>query len=202
MDFSLKNIIEHKKDFAGTLLFLAGLIIFMGIITAEIYYPASYSTRNNEISDLGITKQLNTTINHPSAAIFNTIMIIAGIMIVLSSFFIHMHYQIWYVSIPLAAMGFGTLGAGIFPESFSPLHSIFAFIIFISGCVSALTSTKITRFPINIIFIFLGVLALFFLFFDYAITPYLGAGGLERWIFYPILFAITGLGAFLLGKNK
>ena len=37
----------------GLLLFLAGSIALMGIITSEAFYPAGYSTRNSEISDLG-----------------------------------------------------------------------------------------------------------------------------------------------------
>src|SRR5215217_4969625 len=38
---------------AGTLLFLAGAVVLMGIITAEALYPASYSTASNTVSDLG-----------------------------------------------------------------------------------------------------------------------------------------------------
>ena len=40
-------------QYAGTLLFIAGFIALMGIITGEIFYPAGYSTADSEISDLG-----------------------------------------------------------------------------------------------------------------------------------------------------
>ena len=40
---------------AGALLFLAGAVVLMGIITAEALYPADYSTAANTVSDLGGT---------------------------------------------------------------------------------------------------------------------------------------------------
>ena len=40
------------ENIAGTLLFGAGVIAFLGIITAETLYPG-YSTSQNMISDLG-----------------------------------------------------------------------------------------------------------------------------------------------------
>ena len=43
---------------AGALLFLAGAVVLMGIITAEALYPADYSTAANTVSDLGAPDRL------------------------------------------------------------------------------------------------------------------------------------------------
>ncbi|MDY6865767.1 MAG: hypothetical protein SVY15_07355 [Halobacteriota archaeon] len=47
---------NNKFEIAGLLLFLAGILIFMGIITGGVFYPEGYSTKDNEISDLGATR--------------------------------------------------------------------------------------------------------------------------------------------------
>ena len=43
------------------------------------------------------------------------------------------------------------------------------------------------------------LLPLFFLSAYKYFIPYLGVGGTERWVFYPTLFWLTGLGGYLLG---
>lgn len=65
-------LLNKKKDIAGILLFISGIIIVLGIITAESYYPVemNYTTRENEISDLGATKPPESFIIQPSATIF------------------------------------------------------------------------------------------------------------------------------------
>ena len=76
-------------NYAGTLLFLAGFIALMGIITGEIFYPSGYSNGNSEISDLGSTRPPETLIYQPSAAIFNGTMILTGILVLAGAFFAH-----------------------------------------------------------------------------------------------------------------
>jgi hypothetical membrane protein len=65
----------NKLKLSGLLLFLAGSIALMGIITAEAFYPSSYTTFHSEISDLGATKPPNSLIYQPSASIFNITML-------------------------------------------------------------------------------------------------------------------------------
>ena len=58
----ISDINLFKRDpqlVAGTLLFLAGFIVIMGIITAEIFYPYEYTTSDSMISDLGSTHSSN-----------------------------------------------------------------------------------------------------------------------------------------------
>lgn len=193
--------IKNKRNLAGVLLFIAGIIIFMGIITAESYFPLDtpYTTRENEISDLAATKPPNSIIKQPSATIFNTTMMLAGIIILCATLLIHLESQNLLLSIPLGFLGLGVLGVGIFPGNITPWHSIFAFIIFTSGGIAAIISYKFTRFPINLVFLVLGVIALFFLIFNEFFIPFLGKGGTERFITYPILFWMMGIGSYLAG---
>ena len=51
----------------GTLMFVAGIVILMGIITAEALYPVTYTTSGNEISDLGGTRPPEALVFQPSS---------------------------------------------------------------------------------------------------------------------------------------
>ncbi len=53
----------------------------MVIITGEALLPAAYTTCYNAISDLGSTWQPRQIVREPSATIFNTTMLVAGLMI-------------------------------------------------------------------------------------------------------------------------
>jgi len=203
MNKSSKLNIHKKSEISGLLLFIAGIIVFMGIITGEIYYSFGYSTKDNQISDLGGTEPPNSIITQPSATIFNTTMIISGIMILFASWLIHLEYENFLVSTPLGLLGLGVLGVGIFPGNIIPWHAIFAMMTFISGGIGAIiVSIKIVQPPIRYVFMILGIIALLFLISYPLFIPYLGLGGTERWIAYPILFWIIGLGSFLSGINK
>jgi hypothetical protein len=47
-----------------------------------------------------------------------------------------------------------------------------------------------------------GIIALILLFFANKFIPLLGVGGAERWLFYPEVFWIMGLGGYLLGYTN
>ena len=134
-----------KRKFSGLLLFLAGSIALMGIITAEAFYPAKYTTRNSEISDLGSTVQPNSLIFHPSADIFNVTMLIAGLLVLTATFLQHKHLLAF--SIPLGLFGLGLTGVGLFPGNMTPYHGIFALLTFTSGGVAAILSCKAVAAP-------------------------------------------------------
>lgn len=59
----------------------------MGIITAETKYPVfrHYTTRQ-EISDLGGTRPPHGLVTQPSAMIFDTTMLIAGMLLLAGAF--------------------------------------------------------------------------------------------------------------------
>lgn len=79
----------NKLKLSGLLFFFAGAIVLLGIITAEAFYPSGYTTFKNEISDLGATRQPNSVSYEPSSTIFNTIMLLAGLMVLIASLYQH-----------------------------------------------------------------------------------------------------------------
>ncbi|MCG7845284.1 MAG: DUF998 domain-containing protein [Methanomassiliicoccales archaeon] len=70
---------------ASALFLLASVIAFMGIITGEALYP-DYNTADDQISDLGGSEPPNSIILQPSAAIFNTTMIIVGLSFIVGAY--------------------------------------------------------------------------------------------------------------------
>jgi hypothetical membrane protein len=199
LDEILRKDIKSSLTKSGLLLFLAGFLIFMGIITGEILFRKPYSTRDNYISELGVPVTPAANTPELSPKIFNYSMIISGLMIMVATFFVHRVFKKLITAIPLGLFGLGILGVGIFPGNVAPWHGLFALLLFIAGGIGAITSYKILSAPLRYVFIFLGILTLTFLVGYKYFIPYLGVGGTERWLFYPTLFWLTGLGGYLLG---
>lgn len=189
---------------AGLLYFLAGSIVLMGVITAEAFYPVGYSTFSNEISDLGSTKPPNSLIYQPSSAIFNLTMLMAGLMASAATFFQHRYFEKWLFTIPVGLFSLGLVGVGIFPGNISPYHGMSSMLAFLSGGVCAITSFKITSPPFTHAGIVLGFLALttwsLAVFSPEILLSYIGIGGIERWVAYPIMLFIIGLGGYLMNQ--
>ena len=199
VDEIMKSDIRSSLTKSGLLLFLAGFTLFMAIITSEIFYKKTYTTRGNYISELGAPMTPEGIISKPSAEIFNYSLIASGLMIILATLFLQKIFKKLLTTIPVGLFGAGVLGVGIFPGNIAPWHMIFAITLFIAGGVGAITSYKITSAPIRYIFICLGIVTLVFLFGYKYFIPSMGVGGAERWVFYPVLFWLTGLGGYLLG---
>lgn len=199
VDEIIKSDIKSSLTKSGLLLFLAGFVIFMAIITGEIFFKKAYSTRDSYISELGAPMTPEAIPSEPSAAIFNYSMIASGLMIILAAFFIQQIFKKIITTIPVGLFGIGILGVGIFPANIAPWHMIFAILLFIAGGIGAISSYKIVSTPIRYIFICLGLTTLVFLAGYKYFVPSLGAGGAERWVFYPTLFWLTGIGSYLLG---
>jgi len=199
LDEILQTDIRSSLRKSGLLFFLAGFMIMMAIITGEIYFKKAYNTRDNYISELGAPVAPENIASEPSATIFNYTMIISGLMIMIATFFMQKVFKMLITTIPAGLFGFGILGVGIFPGNIAPWHGIFAIVLFIAGGIGAITSFKIVSSPLKYLFIFLGILTLIFLFGFKYFAPSLGVGGTERWVFYPTLFWLTGLGSYLLG---
>lgn len=195
---------EHYQNIAGALLFVAGVVIFLGIITAETLYPG-YNAAQNMISDLGATEPPNSIIVQPSATIFNTSMMICGLCIILSAYCIHRAFYMKTVTLPIVLFGIGALDVGIFPGNYGAVHGISALATFIFGGLSAIMSYKVTTSPFRYFSVILGSIALLDLLLYYILgysSPFaiFGLGGLERWIAYPITLWVTGFGGYLMGS--
>ena len=160
-----QNKVSRPLPVSGLLYFLAGSVILMGIITAEIFYPVGYTTADSEISDLGATRPPDSIIYQPSASIFNATMMSGGLLILAGSFFLFRGFRRWIVVLFPALLGIGVLGVGIFPGNMAPFHGICALVAFIAGGLSALISNKVTPAPFSYVLVFLGLVTLVFFIF-------------------------------------
>ena len=189
----------------GALLFIAGTLILMGIITAEALYPGTYSTHANEISDLGATRPPNSIIYQPSATIFDVSMMAIGLMVLAATWFVHRAFARRSVSIPLAVLGLGALGVGLFPGNTGTPHALFAMATFVSGGIAGITAARVTTAPFRLISGTLGAVSLatlvgYLVAGDSSPMAELGIGGIERWIVYPIVLWVTAFGGYLSGR--
>jgi hypothetical membrane protein len=189
----------------GGLLFVAGATILMGIITAEALYPGAFSAGANEISDLGGTRPPDSVILQPSATIFNLSMMLIGVFVMAGSWFVQRAFGRRSVTIPIAVLGVGALGVGLFPGNTGTPHAIFAMVTFVSGGIAALSASRVTCAPFRYVSYLLGAVSLatlgtYMLLGDGSPMAVLGIGGVERWIVYPVVLWITAFGGYLSGR--
>ena len=55
--------------------------------------------------------------------------------------------------------------------------------------------------PFRYVGMCIGTISLIFLYGANIFIPYIGAGGAERWVAYPVVFWLMGFGGFLLGTK-
>jgi hypothetical membrane protein len=125
---------------AGVLYSSAGFVLLMGIITAEAKYPVfrHYTTRQ-EISDLGGTRPPQGLVTQPSAMIFDTTMLIAGVLLA-GAFALWRLYQDRPLTVVSALFGAGALLVGIFPGNTTP-HPFVAMIAFVFSALTAIAAS-------------------------------------------------------------
>lgn len=191
---------------AGILFAAAGIIILLGIITAEALYPDIYTTHDNEISDLGATRPPDSIIRQPSARIFNSTMLASGTALLVGAFSLRQAGSAKRIWITNGLMGLGVFGVGVFPGNYAP-HGIFAMLAFVAGGLAAvLTGTKLSG-PVRLMSIGLGAATLGSLAIALVgdLTPIwdeMGDGGVERWVAYPVVLWMVLFGGFALGNPQ
>ena len=109
------------------------------------------------------------------------------------------------VSLPLSLFGLGLVGIGIFSGDKVPYHGMFAMLTFLTGGLSAILAIKIVSTPFKYIGIVFGAISLAIwavvLLIPDIIISFIGMGGTERWLVYPIVLWITGLGGYLMNTT-
>lgn len=192
------------KKVVGVLFFLGGATILMGIITAEIFYNALYSISQNMISTLGASPPPHSVIREPSADIFDSAMVFSGIMIMTGAILLYKTHG-KELAVLIGLMGFGAFGVGIFPAFHPVAHPLSALLTFIAGGLAAVVSGRMTIPPFSYLSFVLGTISLFLLlagiFFAHLLVPILGAGGVERWVAYPIMIWLIGFGSYLMSTT-
>jgi hypothetical membrane protein len=191
----------NYRQSAGVFLFIGAVQFILGLLIAEFLYPG-YSVSANYISDLGATCRTNCIIHQPSAYIFNTSIILFGILAIISSYYIWCEFQNCLISLLLSFSGIGMLGVGLFPETAGIVHSIVSFITFFFGGLSAIVSYKLVKAPFAYLSVFMGMIGLIALaLFIARIFWGLGPGGMERMIAYPLLLWLIGFGGNLMSSE-
>ena len=182
---------------AGALIMEAAFIVLMGIITSEALYPG-YHTGEHDISDLAWEE--------PSATIFNTTMIVGGIMYSLTAILLRKAGLPRSVTVPAFLMGLGGAGVGIFPLYTGTPHVIAALMTFGGGSITALMAGRTADPPSKHISLALGTIGLISLVL-FAIMwkgePFgpLGEGGMERWVAYANMVWAIGFGGYLMNSG-
>ena len=192
------SMLFSDRKLSGLLAFAGGVECIVGIGVAEALYPG-YSVSANPISDLGATCNSSCTIVEPSSIIFNSSVILLGILGMVVSYFVFRftHRRLLTSFLFLAAVG--AVGVGVFPETTGIVHAVMSLIVFLFGGLSAITSFQVLELPMNYLAVLLGVITLFALTL-YATHNYagLGRGGMERMVAYPALLWLVGFGAHLM----
>jgi len=192
------------RKIAGAVLFVGVLQFVVGLNVAEDLYPG-YSVSMNYISDLGATCDGTCNIVQPSSTIFNSSVILLGVLILVATFFIHRAFRTKLLSILLVLTGIGAIGVGVFSETSLTLHWIFSLIAFLLAGLSAMASYRIEEVPKNYLSVMLGILTLAALvlfisgeFLGLGNFLGFGPGGMERLVVYPAMLWGIGLGSYMM----
>jgi hypothetical membrane protein len=163
---------------------------------AEFLYPG-YSVSGNYISDLGVA---------PTAArwVFTAAIILFGSMALVSAALLRQRLKKSLLRPFLGLSGIGAIGVGVFNENYIPeVHALFALMAFLFGNLAAVYSYKMVHPPLSFLFVLLGIIGLSALVLLVGRTYLgLGAGGMERMIFYPAMFWALGFGAYMLAEEN
>lgn len=189
--------VSKSGRIAGILIILAAIEVVVMILVAQHLYPG-YSLSNNYISDLGVGG---------TASIFNGAMVVFGILLLASSFFI-LRSGHRYISFAFALTAIGGMCVGIFPETTGVYHILSAMVTFSTVSVAALLFYRVYKKPLVYYSIISGLLGLFVmvlfsinLTLGTGITLGLGHGGIEEILFYnEILWALIAGVRFLTAR--
>ena len=192
---------------AGVLYSSAGFVLLMGIITAETKYPVfrHYSTRQ-EISDLGGTRPPHGLVTQPSAMIFDTTMLIAGVLLLAGAFALWRLYRNRLLTVMATLFGVGALGVGIFPGNTTP-HWFVAMIAFVFSALTAIAAVRVTSAPFRFMSLAVGLLSLIALIVSFLgdsspVAKSIGIGGVERWVVFPMILWLVFFGGYLLASRQ
>lgn len=194
---------------AGIALFVGAVQFVILLVVAESLYPG-YSVSANFLSDLGATCTppppatiTSCTIVQPASTVFTATLILLGAMFLVSAryLFLVLHNRFGTVAIALA--GLGIVGAGIFPENYGIVHTIFSLLSFVSIGIGEIKIAHALRGAMRYFSVILGAATLIFLALGISGIDFgLGPGAMERMVAYPALLWAVGFGAQLMGTEN
>jgi hypothetical membrane protein len=186
---------------AGALLFVGVAQFSVFLIVAEAVYPG-YSVSDNYISDLGATCR-SQCLFFPSSPIFNSSIIILGILILASVYFLSKSSARKPFLVCITISGIGCIGVGTFTEAAGIFHGIFSLITFVFIALTAIFAYSIQRSPMRYFSVIAG-LATFIALILFETNTFLGlgVGGMERMIVYPVMVWALGFGGHLMASES
>jgi len=174
----------------------------------------TYSVASNFISDLGANCSFPSGACYfpPSAFLFDSSVVILGLTLLISAYYLHRAFRWMPGTLLLAIAGLGAIGVGVFPETTGVLHEIVSLVAFLFTGLSAIASIKLQKKPLGYLSVILGVLTIVGLILAVASSQTLlagargtylglGAGGIERLVFYPAILWAIGFGSHLMATG-
>ncbi len=209
MKFQRGSIFKPEKEYykiAGIILLIGCLQFLLAVNLAETQFPG-YSVAKNTLSDLGGT----VPPVEPSAIIFNISVIILGILGLVTVYLILKSGGCRLFSSCLAISSIGAVGVGLFPEYTGSAHIFFALLTFLFGSLAAIFSYRLgLNIPMVIVSMVTGLMSLLLILSLFILgsgttnplIAFLGIGGTERFIVYPVLFYLIALGGYLTSRGE
>ncbi|MDA4115185.1 MAG: DUF998 domain-containing protein [Thaumarchaeota archaeon] len=188
---------------AGTILFVGVAQFAFFLVLAEIHYPG-YDVSVQTISDLGATCVRGVCrFVQPSSDIFNVSIVILGIALLFTAYFLWKGCGSKALSFFGGLAGIGSMGVGIFNESYGGAHVFFSALTFFSIGIQALLEFKVVRAPFSYFSAAAGVITLVAVVL-YGTGTYLGLGqgGMERMVVYPVLIGGLAFAGYLIAMGE
>lgn len=185
---------DRGSTLAGLLLFLGAAQFSVGLMVAAALTPG-YSIADDTISALGTRE---------GALVFNVSIILLGLFVLASAYFIRTVWASRVLPVLLALAGIGALGVGVVPANapFAGVHGAFSLLVFLFGNVTAIYVARFVRAPLRYISVAAGVIGLAALgLFIPGLYLGLGIGGMERMIALPVLAWAMAFGGYLMGRE-
>ena len=193
----------NDKKTAGLLLFVGDVQFVLAVIISEAIY-SGYSVGQQAMSDLG-----NWNLAGNSAAIFDVTVILLGMFVIVSAYFIQRIFKNRLFTSFAVLIGVGCVGVGMVAENIHlSLHSVFALIVFVFDVAAAIMSYKFVKSPLSYVSVILGAVSILALILfilgggNLGFYLGIGLGGMERFIIYPLLLWELGFGAYLIGDSN
>jgi uncharacterized membrane protein len=192
----------NDKRFVGLLFVVAVVQNVLALLTSEAVY-SFYSVGRSLVSELG-----DWSLAGDNAVIFNASAVLYGLLIIAGAFYIRRVFKSRLFSALLAVNGVCSFVSGVVAMNISfEVHGTFSLIAFVGIMAAAFMSYKFVKAPLSYISVLLGALTLsaIVLFMlgrgnsDFYLG--LGAGGIERFIIYPMALWLLGFGAYLIGDS-
>jgi len=221
-------LVQSNASKAGLAIFVGAVQLAMLVVVSEVIDSTAssphvfgtgnesgytYSVASNFISDLGANcPPSGACYFPPSALLFDSSVVILGLGFLICAYYLHRAFRWMPATLFVAIAGLGAVGVGVFPETAAVAHEIVSLVAFLFAGLSAIASSKLQKKPLGYLSVILGVMTIAGLILAVSSSQTLlagargtylglGAGGIERLIFYPVMLWAIGFGSHLMAME-